>query len=128
GGPVDSTTSHPETPAPSPGAGRSAGSGGRAALFSDILRVGAGDPLLGPLPAHALARLANRLAADLGRADALGTAHRGGPRHGPQAARLAEHARAALQQRPSLLGPLASERLRAHPMGSRGAGREAGSP
>src|SRR5262249_50858813 len=102
GVPADSTMSHRETPAPSRDGAASSGSDGRAAFFSQVLRIWTGDPVLGALPAHAqaLEGLADRLVADLQGAEALGETHLGGPRQGPETARLAKLARAAVQEGP----------------------------
>src|SRR4051794_9124975 len=69
-------------------------------FFSRVRRVGAGDPGLGPLPAdaEALQRLADRLVAEPPRRDALGAGDLGGQGQSPERGRLAEVARAAVQQ------------------------------
>ena len=68
--------------------------------FSQVGRVGAGDPGLGPLPADAQPHqgLADRLAADRPVGQALGVGHLGGQAERPEAGGLAEVARAAVEQ------------------------------
>src|SRR5918992_3657313 len=52
GGPTGQTNSRPRTPRPSPDGWPPAESAGPEPLFSGICGVGAGNPRLGPLPAH----------------------------------------------------------------------------
>src|SRR5215207_5499667 len=75
------------------------------ALFSCVLGVGAGDPLLGPLPADAQAAdgLADGLVTDSFGGNAFSEAHLSRQLQRPDAGRLAKGARAPVQQRPQVL-------------------------
>src|SRR5215207_6421451 len=110
--PADSTNSRHRNPPPrcrddSP----PSSSAGRTAFFSFILRVGRGDPVLGPLPAHS--------EPGQGSPDGLPAypfgdqsfleAHFSGHLQGPQAAVFAELSGFLMQQLPQELAPLRIE-------------------
>jgi hypothetical protein len=77
-------------------------SGGRAVFVSSIGRIGAGDPVFGPLPRHPQAAEGqpNGFVADQPRGEALGNTDLGGQRQRPAAGGRAERAWALVQQRP----------------------------
>src|SRR5262249_42162654 len=99
-GPGASTRSRPGSPAPSRAPAPPARSARRALFFSRVLGVGAGQPVLGPLPgdAQALEGQANGLAAEHPGSPALLEADLGGQAERPQAGRLAEAAGGLVQQ------------------------------
>src|SRR5215207_7454110 len=125
--PGGSTRPRPGSPRPRSDASRPAESSGRAHFFSCVLGIGAGDPLLGPLPAHAATahRLADRLVTDSFGGDPLGEADLGDQVQGPDTGGLAERSRAPVQQRPDLLAAdlihLGMDRMR--PAGTTGQAR-----
>src|SRR5262249_8428975 len=98
--PAASTRSRPGSPAPSRDAARPPRSAGRAVFFSRVPRVGADQPVLGPLPAdaQALEHPADGFAAEQAWGPALLDSDLGGQGQRPQAGRLAEVARGLVQQ------------------------------
>src|SRR5258708_9105157 len=109
--PSGSTTPRRRSPAPSQDARPPVRSGGRAGFFSCVRRIGTGDPVLGAFPANAQAqqRRADGFSGDQARGESLGETHLGGQIQRPQTGRLSKVPRAAVQERPQLLGALARE-------------------
>src|SRR5262249_26099254 len=104
--PAGSTTPRPGTPAPSWGAWQPTGSAGRGLFFTRVRRVGAGDPLLRPLPPapETLDRLPNRLVGQPPRGQPLLEGHIGQQAQRPGAPGLAEVAWALVEDAPEWVG------------------------
>src|SRR5262249_21699246 len=98
--PAASTRSRPGSPAPSRGGWPRGRSTRRAVFLSRVLGVGAGQPVLGPLPAdaQALEGQADGLAAEDPGGPALLETGLGRQAECPQAGRLAQAARALVEQ------------------------------
>lgn len=98
--PGGSTSTHPGSPVPNQDDRLPAGSAGPWPFFSQIIRIGAANPVLGPLPAFAqpLEGLADGLQAYLSGDQPLLKAHLSGQLQGPEAGRLVEGAGALVQQ------------------------------
>src|SRR5919202_35708 len=130
GAPRGSTTLHPQSPVPSRDGSPRGGSGGHVPFFSCVGGIGTGNPVLGAFPAHLelFEGIANGLAADLARVDAFGIGNFGHQVQGPDTRRIAEGARALVQQRPQLLAADRIEHRVRAPMRGGGAGRQDGQP
>src|SRR5919202_3658086 len=130
GAPSGSTTLHPQSQGPSRDGPPRGGSGGHVPLFSRVGAIGTGNPVLGALPAHLELGegTSNGLAADLTWGDAFGIGNFGHQVERPDTGRLAEGARALMQQRPQLLAADRIEHRVRAPMRRGGAGRQDGQP
>src|SRR5712692_5680237 len=105
-GPAGSTTPHLHSPTPSPDAAVPVGSAGPAPFFSGVLRVRAGNPLLGSLPAPSQAhqRCSNGLTTHPFGGQSLLQAYLCRQVQRPHAGRLAILPRALVQDAPQFLG------------------------